>query len=678
MKTNIINNLITIATNLINVIQNMKLFSYTGAKTKYKKYFHHILAKIGVKKVGTHIEAFAGSLASLWHIMEVVNADKIVINDINPRMINLYIQIQKNPNKVYSLFEMLENKFQSMILPETSKKGFVKKELRGLFDNNRNFYNNVRKDFNNHKLDEINAAEMLFLLNHNFNGLYGENKKGGYNIAFNWRAAELNMNVIKTNIFNLSNFLNNNNVVFECLDIDDLIKKYNDFDTLIYLDPIYVDSIVQYNKKRKKENSFNKIETHLKIIDSCKKYKYVIFSNNFKEEFISPFDSYITFERTNTIASKKTNKPKTEILAYKVNEEIASLKVEVATKIVGKPANNTYKIKVGSGFSGLGAPEYALKKLNINHSCEFVIDINKYCRQTLIKNYNPKQVFSDITKVDAKKLLDVDLYVFGSPCNQISLCNNERLGLKGKDSKLFFDGYRILKENNFKYFIFENVANLKSSNNGEDFKTVLEYFKKLNYSITYKIINAVEVGGNTTRKRLFIVGIRNDIKIEYNFPKYEKSNKCIKDFLITDIEHKYLDMKDFIPWHLPLVEQTRGILRKDYRYTAVSRQEDQRVFNINYPCPTIKRNGNILIFDGIGIRKLLPLELKAIQGLENDLDFGNLSDTQIKSQLGNTMEITTMKHLIAEIVRIDKLFISMNINANNLNYSQPTDTTLPA
>ncbi len=143
------------------------------------------------------------------------------------------------------MLEKLEDKFQSMILAEIPRKGFVPKDMRDIFDDNRNFYNDLRTYFNLNNLDAYNASVMLFLLNHNFNGMYNENKKGGFNIAFNWKAKKLDMVTMKTNLFNLSKFFNENNVVFENLDVDTLVANYNDHDTMIYLDPPYIPTILR-------------------------------------------------------------------------------------------------------------------------------------------------------------------------------------------------------------------------------------------------------------------------------------------------------------------------------------------------------------------------------------------------------------------------------------------------
>jgi site-specific DNA-cytosine methylase len=200
----------------------------------------------------------------------------------------------------------------------------------------------------------------------------------------------------------------------------------------------------------------------------------------------------------------------------------------------------------------------------------------------------------------------------------------------------------------------------------------MNLFNELNYNTYYQVVNPYEIGGNTTRKRVFVILIRKDIDIKFNFPKKIKSAKCIKDCLITNIKHTYLDKSEYIPWERP-VEKQHGYLKKDYFWLKTNRDEQTRIFNINYPCPTIQRNGRILINDGVGVRFLLKEELKLILGFDNDLDLTHLSNTQYKSQLGNTMEVETMKQLLSEIIRIDKLHLQSKTKSNNTDYQPLKD-----
>lgn len=63
---------------------------------------------------------------------------------------------------------------------------------------------------------------------------------------------------------------------------------------------------------------------------------------------------------------------------------------------------------------------------------------------------------------------EIDLLIGGSPCTQFSFANSfynpkEKYGLKGDDSKLFYEYHRILKEVKPTYFFLENVKMKKES-----------------------------------------------------------------------------------------------------------------------------------------------------------------------------------------------------------------------
>ncbi len=316
-----------------------------------------------------------------------------------------------------------------------------------------------------------------------------------------------------------------------------------------------------------------------------------------------------------------------------------------------------YCIVIGTAFSGLGCPEYVLKLLGINFISEFVIENDKFCQQTLKKNHNPKKIFGDITKVKGKilkSLAKIDLYVFGFPCNNFSQSATAtgREGLNGETGVLFWDGLRVLASTKPKFAIAENVKGLVNHDGGKTFKIIMKAFEDLGiYNVYYKIVNPLDINGVTNRERIYFVLVRKDIGFKFNFPAEVKSTKNLSDYLI-DGTYTYYNEKEFEKWTTP-VEKQRGKLKKDFRYLKTSREADSRVFNVNYGCPTIQRKAPVLINDGQGIRNLAKEEMKAIQGFGDDMDLSHLSDTQYQNQLGNTMEVATMKGILTEIIKID-------------------------
>lgn len=86
-------------------------------------------------------------------------------------------------------------------------------------------------------------------------------------------------------------------------------------------------------------------------------------------------------------------------------------------------------MKVLSLFSGIGAFEKALERLNINYELVGYCEIDKYASKSysLIHGVDESLNLGDITKVDATELPnDIDLLCYGFPCQDISLSGKMR------------------------------------------------------------------------------------------------------------------------------------------------------------------------------------------------------------------------------------------------------------
>lgn len=89
----------------------------------------------------------------------------------------------------------------------------------------------------------------------------------------------------------------------------------------------------------------------------------------------------------------------------------------------------------------------------------------------------------DITLIHGNEIEPVDCIIGGSPCQDLSVAG-KRAGLSGERSGLFMEQIRIVKEmrNRYgkpRYMVWENVPGAFSSNNGEDFRAVLEEITKI-------------------------------------------------------------------------------------------------------------------------------------------------------------------------------------------------------
>lgn len=208
-------------------------------------------------------------------------------------------------------------------------------------------------------------------------------------------------------------------------------------------------------------------------------------------------------------------------------------------------------MKVGTFFSGIGSPEQALLNLGVNHEIEFACDIDKYARETYLKNFDCKNMYEDITALDMNDLSYVDLLVFGFPCQAFSMAG-KRGGFEDTRGTLFYDALRYLKEHKPRYFIAENVKGLLSHDSGKTFQTIIDClalttntqmslmpFNNLGYHIYYKVLNTKDFGIPQNRERIFIVGIRDDADNNFKFPKEIPLKLKLKDLLEINVDNKY-------------------------------------------------------------------------------------------------------------------------------------------
>lgn len=100
--------------------------------------------------------------------------------------------------------------------------------------------------------------------------------------------------------------------------------------------------------------------------------------------------------------------------------------------------------------------------------------------------------YGDINQINGADIESVDIITFGSPCTDMSVAG-KRAGLDGKQSTLFYQAIRIIKEMRCKtdgkyprWIVWENVPGAFSSGKGEDFRCVLESICKIkneNFSV---------------------------------------------------------------------------------------------------------------------------------------------------------------------------------------------------
>lgn len=196
-------------------------------------------------------------------------------------------------------------------------------------------------------------------------------------------------------------------------------------------------------------------------------------------------------------------------------------------------------------FSGIGAFEKALDRLNIDYEPVNYCEIDPYASKaySLIHNVPESKNLGDITTVDTSKLHDIDMITYGFPCQDISLAGYMKgFEHEGEQTRsgLFYEAMRIIEDTKPAYAICENVKNLVSKRFKEEFEIVLSSLERAGYNNYWQILNSKDFGIPQNRERVFIISIRKDIDDgKFEFPQPELLLMRLRDLLEDDVDEKY-------------------------------------------------------------------------------------------------------------------------------------------
>ena len=156
------------------------------------------------------------------------------------------------------------------------------------------------------------------------------------------------------------------------------------------------------------------------------------------------------------------------------------------------------EMKVLSLFDGISCGRLALERAGIPIEKYYASEIDKYAIQVAQKNYPDTIQVGDVNKLNYLELLDVDMIIGGSPCQDLSIAKQNRQGLRGERSGLFWKYVEALEVIRPKWFLLENVASMRN----EDRDAITETLKKIYPETECIMINSALVSAQQ-RKRYY-------------------------------------------------------------------------------------------------------------------------------------------------------------------------------
>tara|TARA_R100000664_G_scaffold15934_1_gene24631 strand:+ start:1427 stop:2383 length:957 start_codon:yes stop_codon:yes gene_type:complete len=314
-------------------------------------------------------------------------------------------------------------------------------------------------------------------------------------------------------------------------------------------------------------------------------------------------------------------------------------------------------LKIGTDFSGIGAPEQALKKLGIKYKSVFACDIDKHAKKSFLANYTTDNFYDDITKRDHSKTPYCDLYVAGFPCQAFSVAG-KRKGFDDTRGTLFFDLLQYIKLQRPKYFILENVKGLLRHDKGNTLETILKSLEALKYDIHYKVLNTKDYGIPQNRERIFIVGFRDSHNFEWPKPQ---PLQPIENFLDVKVDKKYNlktkqlnKIKEYNKRannksNQISIKQIIAYIKNDVEWIADIRTEQGLRIRKNRVSPCLTTS-SVPLIKRRKIRKLTALECLRLQGFPDNF-LSVVSEAQLYKQAGNSMTVNVMASIIKQVLK---------------------------
>lgn len=187
-------------------------------------------------------------------------------------------------------------------------------------------------------------------------------------------------------------------------------------------------------------------------------------------------------------------------------------------------------------FSGAGGLALGLSKAGFEILLSF--DIDKRCIESIQNNpkyFTHPTLCEDIRNMLGGRLLDMvglkqgELFLLagGPPCQGFSV---QRIG---KDTDLRNEIVllygKLIEEVRPMFFVMENVSGIQGKRGKAILAELIEEMESIGYHVHKHLVNAEDYGVPQRRKRIVLVGERNDIGLTYIFPKPTGEKYTVRD-----------------------------------------------------------------------------------------------------------------------------------------------------
>lgn len=336
------------------------------------------------------------------------------------------------------------------------------------------------------------------------------------------------------------------------------------------------------------------------------------------------------------------------------------------------------KNKVISLFSGCGGLDLGFEMAGFD--IPIANEYDKTIYETFKINHPRTELIKgDLRRIDSalfKKNGEIDGIIGGPPCQSWSEAGSLR-GINDERGKLFYEYIRILKAIKPKFFLAENVSGMLSNRHNEAVSNIISMFNNAGYDISLNLVNAKDYGVAQERKRIFYIGFRKDLKINFIFPQGSTTDDRkkitlrdviwdLKDTAVPSLDKNYhntnaINNNEYFTGAYSPIFMSRNRV-KSWDEQAFTVQASGRQCQIHPQAPKMEKvatnkckfvSGKENLY-----RRMTVREIARIQGFPDDFKFvyNNVNDAY--KMIGNAVPV----HLAYEVALSIKKHLEENIN----------------
>lgn len=312
------------------------------------------------------------------------------------------------------------------------------------------------------------------------------------------------------------------------------------------------------------------------------------------------------------------------------------------------------KIKIISLFSGSGGLDLGFLETG-KFEIIYANDFNEYACKTYAYNISDHIICEDVAKLS--NFPSADIILGGPPCQGFSTANPGR-AFNDPRNHLFKEYSRIIQEVKPKIFLMENVSGMVTMEKGKVFRIIKKELENCGYTLYDKLLNAQDYGVPQSRRRMIIIGIRNNINSTFEFPEpthFKNNYTTVGDILFknkidpTNQNHvisKLTNLNAERIKHIPEGGSMKNCPNELQNNSDLNRS--MRRLDRNKTSYTIVHNNCDHYYHPLENRRITIREMARIQGYPDEhIFFGSKSEQS--RQVGNSVPIGLARALANQI-----------------------------